>query len=112
MIQLVLTTFPSAEQAKKTVQQLVKARLAACGTLFPGATSIYTWNGNVEEHQECLLILKTTTDCAKKLQIEIRRMHPYEVPEILLCKVHSYLAAYAQWINHSCEKDRSACRKE
>jgi periplasmic divalent cation tolerance protein len=102
MIRLVLTTFPSPVQARQTARQLVKARLAACGTVLPGAISIYTWNGNLEENQECLLLLKTTTDCVERLQVEIQRMHPYNVPEILSFKADSCFAAYTVWIKQSC----------
>jgi len=102
MIRLVLTTFPSSVQARQTARQLVQARLAACGTVLPGAISIYTWNGNLEENRECLLLLKTTTDCVERLQVEIQRMHPYNVPEILSFKADSCFAAYAVWIRQSC----------
>ena len=102
MIQLVLTTFPSVSQAGTIARQLVRARLAACATLVPGVTSIYTWNESLEEQQECLLMLKTTRDCVKKLQIEIRKLHPYEVPEILLFEVNSCLSAYTEWVKYSC----------
>jgi|SRR5205085_5100740 len=102
MIRLVLTTFPNSVQARQTARQLVQARLAACGTLLPGAISIYTWDGNLEENRECLLLLKTTADCVERLQVEIQRMHPYDVPEILSFEADFCLAAYAVWIKQSC----------
>ncbi|QQY09775.1 MAG: divalent-cation tolerance protein CutA [Candidatus Xiphinematobacter sp.] len=101
MIQLVLTTFPSPVQARRTARQLVQARLAACGTLLPRAISIYTWNGNLEENRECLLLLKTTSDYVERLQAAIQRMHPYSVPEILSFEADSCLAAYAAWVKQS-----------
>jgi|SRR6185437_9557781 len=102
MIRLVLTTFPSSTQARQIARQLIQARLAACGTLLPKAVSVYIWNGNLEENQECLLLLKTTANCVERLQTEIQKVHPYSVPEILSFEADCCLAAYAMWIKQSC----------
>jgi periplasmic divalent cation tolerance protein len=102
MIQLVLTTFPDAEQARRAAHQLVTAQLAACGTVLPAATSIYIWNGALEETSECLLLLKTTAECVNDLQLELLKIHPYEVPEILSFTANFSHAPYAEWVARQC----------
>jgi periplasmic divalent cation tolerance protein len=80
---------------------LVEERLAACGTLLPGATSIYRWQGAVEEAQEVQIILKTTTENVTKLIARVTEIHPYEVPEIICLQVADGLPAYLAWIDSS-----------
>ncbi len=105
MIRLVLTTFPDIEQAKQATRQLVNAKLAACGTILPAVTSIYIWEGTLEEASECLLLLKTTADRVQELQTELLKMHPYEVPEIVSIAPDSFHKAYAEWVLCQCKHD-------
>ncbi len=98
---VVLTTAPSVDIAQRVVRAVVEERLAACGTLLPGATSIYRWQGAVEEAQEVQIILKTTTENVTKLIARVTEIHPYEVPEIICLDVADGLPAYLAWIDSS-----------
>ena len=40
-------------------RELVKSKLAACVNVIPNLTSIYEWEGKIEEDSECLLMIKT-----------------------------------------------------
>lgn len=42
---LVFSAFATEEDAARAVRALVAERLAACGTLLPGARSPYRWRG-------------------------------------------------------------------
>ena len=53
---VVLTTLASADEARAFVRALVDARLVACGTLLPGATSIYRWEGAITEEPEVVVL--------------------------------------------------------
>src|SRR5256885_2384742 len=46
---VVLTTLANDADARALVTALVAARLVACGTLLPGARSIYRWEGQLTE---------------------------------------------------------------
>ena len=52
MIRLVLTTFANAEDAAKAVRTLVDEQIVACGTILPGARSIYRWKDAIEDTEE------------------------------------------------------------
>ncbi len=80
---------------------LVEARLAACVSAMPGARSVYRWQGQVERSEETLLIAKTTQACYAALEAEVRRRHPYELPEIVAVNVAGGLPAYLQWVQDS-----------
>lgn len=98
---VVLTTAPSMEVAQQIVRAVVEAQLAACGTIIPGATSMYRWQGAVEEAQESQVILKTTTENVTKLIARVTELHPYEVPEIISLNIADGLPAYLAWIDSS-----------
>jgi len=95
---VVLTTLGSVEDARGFVRELVKRKLVACGTIIPGATSIYRWEGAVTEAPEALVLLKTRQECWDGLVEATRSLHPYEVPELLSLPVARGLDRYLAWI--------------
>jgi periplasmic divalent cation tolerance protein len=94
---LVLTTLPDREAARSLARALVETRLAACVQVADGLTSIYRWEGRIEENPECQLVAKTTPALAPALAARIRELHPYQVPEILTLDGEAS-AAYAAWL--------------
>jgi len=99
---VVLVTCGSAAEAKRIARALVEARLAACVNLLPGAvTSIYRWKGKVESARERLLLIKTSRNRLAKLQAAIRRLHSYDLPEIIALPIVAGSRAYLDWIEES-----------
>lgn len=96
---VVLTTVASDEEAVQLVRTLLDRRLIACGTLVPGARSIYRWQGKIADEQEVLLLLKTRSARLESLQEAFRELHPYKVPELLALSVDTGLEKYIEWIN-------------
>jgi periplasmic divalent cation tolerance protein len=95
---LVLTTLASADEARAFVRALVDARLVACGTLLPGATSIYRWEGTITEEPEVVVLLKTDAGRWDALAAAVQQRHPYQVPELLALPVARGLPAYLSWL--------------
>src|SRR5207247_195945 len=79
-------------QARTLVTALVAERLIACGTLVPGARSIYRWEGEVTEEGEVVVLLKTDVSRWDALCRAVRERHPYQVPELLALPVDRGLA--------------------
>ena len=96
---VVLTTVSSDDEAVKLVRELLDRRLIACGTLVPGARSIYRWQGKIADEHEVLLLLKTRSARVEQLQAAFRELHPYKVPELLVLSVDTGLEKYLEWIN-------------
>jgi periplasmic divalent cation tolerance protein len=94
---LVQITAP-AEAAARISRALVEARVAACVNVLPGVRSVYRWQGQIEETEECLLIAKTAADCFEALRAEVLRLHPYELPEVLAVPVSAAHPPYLQWL--------------
>ena len=97
-VRVVFITVPDPETGAKLVRSMVEARLAACGNLIPGLTSIYRWEGEVHQDPECMIILKTTDSALPALKKRVLDMHPYEVPEFLaVAPVEGHLP-YLEWV--------------
>ena len=73
-------------------------KLAACANVLPGVTSIYGWQGKLEESEETLVLFKTRREVYSALETRLRALHPYEVPEIVAVDVAAGLPAYLQWV--------------
>jgi len=95
----VFTTAPSAEAGRTIVRALVERRLVACGTVLPGAVSIYRWKGAVEQQDEAVVMLKTTAERWPALAAALPELHPYEVPELIAVPASAGLPAYLQWLS-------------
>lgn len=98
MVLLVLSTFPDSTAAAEAVRSLVGERLAACGTLLPGARSIYAWKGGIEDAEETVVLLKTTAALYARLEKRLAKIHPYEVPEIIAWEPGAVARPYAAWV--------------
>jgi periplasmic divalent cation tolerance protein len=95
----VLTTVASADEAVALVRSLLERRLVACGTLVPGARSLYRWEGKIADEQEVLVVLKTRASRLESLKIAFGELHPYKVPELLALPVNAGNEKYLAWIN-------------
>ena len=95
---VVLISTPGAEAGRQLARALVEERLAACGSVVPAVTSVYRWQGAVEEEEEALVVLKTAADRVEALTRRTRELHPYEVPEILALPVAGGNPAYLEWL--------------
>jgi len=95
---IVFCTFPSEEEAKNIAPVLVEKKLAACCTILPPVTSIYTWESKLEENQEILMMIKTSHKCYDQLEKQIKMLHSYSVPEIIGVNIEQGSKAYLDWV--------------
>jgi len=95
---VVFVTAGSSKQARKIGQTLLKAKLAACVTIFPNAHSIYAWKGKVVEGREAVLMVKTTDARYQEVERSIKVEHSYETPEIIAVSVNRGLPRYLAWV--------------
>ena len=96
-----LVTCRDVRQARSIARALVGERLAACVNVVPGLTSIYRWKGKVEEAREALLLVKSTSARAKRLEARVKALHSYEVPEVVTLKIAGGSADYLRWLRES-----------
>ena len=66
-------------------------------------TSVYRWQGAIEESAEVLLIIKTSAEKRPALEAALRELHSYEVPEFLVLQVAAGSRSYQDWLFASVE---------
>jgi periplasmic divalent cation tolerance protein len=96
---VVMTTVATPDEAVTLVRTLLDRRLIACGTVQPGARSLYRWGGRVADEQEVVVLLKTRGACLEALEAAFGELHPYKVPELLALPVSAGLRKYLEWID-------------
>ncbi len=95
---LIYTTFSRLDGAKQVGDALVASRLAACVNMFPGMISMFEWKGAREEADEVAMIVKTRRSLTEAVLKEIKRLHPYELPALLVLPTEGGSAEYCGWI--------------
>jgi periplasmic divalent cation tolerance protein len=97
-MRLVLCTCPP-DRADALATELVEARLAACVNLLPVA-SVYRWRGEVSRDAETLLLIKVPVDGVDALRAHLLRVHPYELPEVVVLAVEAEGShtPYLDWV--------------
>jgi len=97
-VRVVLVTIPDVDTGAALARRVVGEHLAACGNVIPGLTSVYRWDGELQEDSEALLVLKTTEGALSGLMGRVMELHPYEVPEFLALPVTDGHVPYLRWV--------------
>lgn len=100
-VSVVLTTFPDAATAETAMHALLADQLIACATLLPGATSLYTWQGELTRTTEVQVLLKTQTRLLTDVCRRLAEVHPYQTPEMLCLGATWGATSYLDWIVQS-----------
>jgi periplasmic divalent cation tolerance protein len=95
---LILSTTDTPDSAQRIAAALVEAHEAACVNIVSGIRSIYGWEGKMCSEAECLLLIKSTEERFDAVRATIRRLHSYEVPEIIAVPITSGDPAYLAWL--------------
>lgn len=107
---VVFMTAPSDESAKKIALELVDKRLAACVNVVPNIYSIFRWKKKIDEVKEFWLVAKTKKTLVHKIMREVKKLHPYEVPEIIALPIVAGNKEYLHWVNDSCGSKKKGAR--
>ena len=94
----VVTATQRKEDAATIARALVDERLAACVQVLGPVASTYRWQGEIETAEEWQCWAKTRRELYEQVEESIRRLHPYEVPEILATPILAGSASYLEWL--------------
>jgi len=97
----VLTTVEKREEAETIARSLVEKRLAACVQIIGPITSTYRWKGEIETAEEWQCLVKTRRELYPQVERAIRRLHSYEVPEIIATPIVAGSADYLEWLDEN-----------
>ena len=94
----VLMTSPDREEANKIARILLEERKAACVSIFPKGESYFWWEGKIDQEEEYLLISKTREELLPDLIEIIKKIHGYDVPEIIALPIIGGSRDYLDWL--------------
>ena len=95
---MAFVTAPNGDVAKAIGGEIVKQKLAACVNVIPSVTSIYEWEGKIETDLEVLMMIKTKNSVCEELTQCIKKMHPYDVCEVITTSIENGNEEYLSWI--------------
>lgn len=98
----VYVTCPDDATARRLARLAVEGRLAACANLFP-ISSMYRWEGALQEEGEVAMLLKTRRDRVDALVATLAKAHPYETPCIVAFPLAAGHPAYLAWVARESE---------
>ena len=93
----VFTTIDSREQAEVIAAALVERGLAACVQISE-ITSVYNWQGTIENDGEFRVMAKTLAERYADVEAAIRELHSYDLPAVYAVPISHVFAPYAEWI--------------
>ena len=99
---IIMTNFPDRVSALALAKELVDQRLAACVNVLSECSSVYRWKNEIEHSDEVPVLIKTLSQNYPQVESLVRRMHPYELPEIIAVPVVEGFPGYMQWIADEC----------
>jgi periplasmic divalent cation tolerance protein len=95
---VVLITVRDQEEGRKIADALVSRRKAACVNMVPQVSSLFRWEGRIEDEKESLLIVKTRAELFPEVEALVKGLHSYQVPEIIALPIVQGNDAYLKWI--------------
>ena len=94
-------TAGSKDEAARIGKALVEARLAACVNVIDNMSSIYLWEGNIQEDLEVVMIAKTVESKVPAVVEKVKSLHSYECPCIVSLPATGGHQAFLDWIAES-----------
>jgi periplasmic divalent cation tolerance protein len=104
---ILYTTYPSLAEAERIGKAVLEKRLAACVNILPGMISHYWWQGAIERGEEVVMIIKTRASLAEAVRAQVKAMHSYTTPAILVLPIAGGEPAYLEWLMKETETQTS-----
>ena len=95
---VVMITCSSKREANKVKKVLLEKRKAACVNIISGIDSSFWWKGKIDSSLEVLLLAKTKKKMLRGIITLVKKIHSYEVPEIIALPIIGGNKDYLNWI--------------
>ena len=86
------------DTAKELAHKLIKQTPAACVNILSPMTSVYEWEGNVQEESEIPLLIKACKTAFEEVETAIKSAHPYDTPCIISFNTDNVSSDFDKWI--------------
>ena len=94
----IYVTTGSMEEARTIGNKLVSDRLAACVNIIDNVSSMYWWEGEIQDDKEVILIAKTKESLVPELVEKVRSIHSYSCPCIVSLPILDGNRAFLDWV--------------
>jgi len=111
-IWLLYSTFPSRKEALSTAQALLKKRLIACANLYDQVTSLYRWQGSLQQETEVVVIAKTRKEKVAAAIAAIKGAHSYALPCVAAWPAGGGYAPFMKWVGEEVKGQKSKGKKK
>jgi periplasmic divalent cation tolerance protein len=98
---VIFVTCPSRKEAKAIAGSLIRKRLVACANFAGGIESLFWWKGKIDKAKEVLVMMKARRKDFKAVEREVKRLHSYDVPEIIALPIACGSMEYLGWIEEN-----------
>lgn len=95
---VIYCTVPDKKIAKDITKVLMKHKLAACVSMVENVRSVFSWDGEICEEKEILMMIKTRRANYGKIKLVIEDLHSYTVPEIIALPIVDCSEDYLKWL--------------
>lgn len=96
---IILVTTKDKEEAERIAQFLLDEHLIACANIASSVVSLFRWMDRVDRAEECLIVMKSRRDLFAEVAENVKRLHSYEVPEVLALPIVDASKDYLDWMS-------------
>jgi len=97
---VIYCTVPNRNEGKEIAKALLTNKSAACVNIIDKIESIFSWDGEIMEEKEAMLMIKTKREHFENVNRTIQKLHSYNVPEVIALPILEADDTYLKWIAH------------
>jgi periplasmic divalent cation tolerance protein len=101
---ILFITTADDEEAQLISRVLLEQRKAACVNIVPKVSSLFWWQGNIEQAEENLLVVKTRAELLDEIIKLVKEVHSNDVPEITALPIVGGSQDYLEWVGEETGK--------
>ncbi len=101
---VIFITTATEKQAKRIANTLLTQKKVACVSILPRVHSLFWWKSKIDSAGEVLLMVKTESRLLEATVKLVRKLHSYDVPEIIALPIIGGNEEYLEWISESLKK--------
>ena len=98
---IIMVMCATRTEARRIASSLLAKKLVACANIIDGVESKFWWKGKIDRANETLLMMKAKRANFKKIEAAVKKLHSYEVPEIIAVPIIAGSKDYLSWIKAS-----------
>ena len=97
---LIKTSTDSLDTANNISDELLRLNLSPCVQIYK-SKSKYIWNGKINNSFEFIIEIKTIIKHKNKISKLIKKIHNYDIPEIITSNINILDNDYEKWFNEN-----------